>query len=107
MKVEKMKVENIVDVRKVISKLLQDNIDNIVLFFTSSKGEEFSCGISDDYNCYVPYDYVCDGVHDCPNGRDESKCGKKYDFLGSIINGLCVMHESTAMFRYQLSCFCT
>ena len=51
MKVEKMKVENIADVRKVFSKLLADNIDNIVCLVLY-----LSCGISDDYNCYVPYD---------------------------------------------------
>ena len=53
-----------------------------------------TCGISDDYNCYVPYDYVCDGVHDCPNGRDESKCGKSIViFILKLITYMYCVHD--------------
>ena len=34
--------------------------------------DRFSC--NDSTSCVLPFERVCDGTRDCPNGRDEESC---------------------------------
>ena len=80
------------------SKRNPDKTSLLYLFLGSGLPLGYSC--ADGSDCFIPFGFICNGVEDCSNGRDEENCRTNSAY--SIVTIIYIIYKLYAGNLYML-----